>query len=254
MWRLRSLLLIISVVVYTMLLGLLAILISIFDSKGHVLQRIAVLWAKLIIWTNFIGTSLSLDEDPGPGPFVIISNHQSLLDIPALLASLPFDYRMVAKKELFRIPIFGWGMKLAGYIEVDRGDTRRAIRGMSEADRILKVGKSIVIFPEGTRSRDGNLLPLKKGAFVIALKNGVPILPCIVQGGFHLLPKGTLRMGNARMRIHLGKPIQTKDLTHEDRDSLRREVEIWMKDSLAEFNQSSRSGSNQYEEGKPSEG
>ncbi|MFQ6102889.1 MAG: lysophospholipid acyltransferase family protein [Candidatus Glassbacteria bacterium] len=243
MWRLRSFFLILSVVAYTIFFGIWAICISPFDRRGDFIQKIAIVWAKMIIWTNLIKVGLSTDQQLGSGPYVVVCNHQSLLDIPALLVSLPFEYRMVAKRELFRIPIFGWGMKLAGYIEVDRGDTRKAIRGMSAADMKIEEGKSIVIFAEGTRSRDGNLLPLKKGAFVLAIKNGVPILPCIIHGGHSLLPKGTLRMGNARMRVHLGNPISTEGLSHDDRDSLRREVESWMRKALSGFNQSNHSGS-----------
>jgi len=239
MWRLRSSLLVISVVSYTLFFGLLAILTSVLDRKGDLLQRIAVLWARMIIWTNLIKVTLSCEVDPGPGPYVIISNHQSYLDIPALLVSLPFNYRMVAKKELFRIPVFGWGMKLAGYIEVDRSDTKKAMRGMSEADRQLNEGRSIVMFPEGTRSLDGNLLPMKKGAFVLALKNKTPILPITVHGSFTILPKGTLRMGNAEIRVHLGTPIPTRDKTRENRDQLKLHVESWVKKTLSEFNQSS---------------
>jgi len=235
MWRLRSFLLVVSVVLYTVIIGLLAIAVSPLDRKGNLIQKIAVLWARLIIWTNRIRVSLSTEGELGAGPFIIVSNHQSLLDIPALLASLPLNYRMVAKKELFRIPIFGWGIKLAGYIEVDREDTRRAIRGMSDADRNLREGRSILIFPEGTRSRDGNLLPLKKGAFVIGIKNAAPVLPCVVHGSFFLLPKGTLRMGRSAIKVHLGTPIPTAGFSHEDRDALKAGVEAWMKKSLAEF-------------------
>lgn len=254
MWRFRSLLLITSVVVYTIVFGLVAIAVSPFDRRGDLIQKIAVFWANLIIRTNGIKVRMSKDGEPGPGPFVIVSNHQSLLDIPALLATLPFNYRMVAKKELFRIPIFGWGIKLAGYIEVDREDTRRAIRGMSDADRNLCEGRSILVFPEGTRSRDGRLLPLKKGAFVIALKNGAPLLPCIVHGSFSLLPKGTLRMGRSDIHVHLGRLISTQGLSHEDRDVLRSRVETWMKDTLDRFNNTARGVSNSGREGAKSEG
>ncbi len=247
MWRLRTLLLVVSVVVYTIVFGLIAILFSLFDREGDVLQKIATLWAGMITRTNRIRVRLSMEEDPGTGPFVIITNHQSYLDIPALLVSLPYNFRMVAKKELFRIPIFGWGIKLAGYIEVDRSDTRKAIRGISEADNQLSAGRSIVIFPEGTRSRDGNLLPFKKGAFVLALKNQVPILPCLVHGGFLLLPKGTLRMGKADMNVHLGKPISTRGLAIDERNSLKSEVEVWMQQVLSEFNQFATGVSNQGE-------
>jgi 1-acyl-sn-glycerol-3-phosphate acyltransferase len=237
MWRFRSFLLIVSVILYTLVLGLAAVAISPLDRNGNRIQRIAVFWARLIMWTNRIRVHLRTEGELGAGPYVIVSNHQSLLDIPALLVSLPFNFKMVAKKELFRIPVFGWGMRVAGYIEVDREDTRRAIRGMSDADRNLREGRSIVVFPEGTRSRDGNLLPLKKGAFVIALKNRVPVLPCVVHGSFLLLPKGTLRMGKSSITVCLGRPVSTEGLGHEHRDIFRARVETWMKQALAELNE-----------------
>ncbi len=244
MWRLRTLLLVLSVVLSTLLFGLLAIVVSIVDRSGDIHQKIAVIWGWTILRANRITVRLSVEGEPGPGPFVIVSNHQSYLDIPALLVSLPYNFRMVAKKELFRIPVFGWGMKLAGYIEVDREDTRRAIRGMSEADRNLREGRSIVIFPEGTRSRDGRLLPLKKGAFVLAIKNQVPVLPCAVAGSIRVLPKGTLQMGTSDIRIHLGKPIETRGLTLEDRNALKDRVEAWLEETLSGCNRSIPPGSN----------
>jgi 1-acyl-sn-glycerol-3-phosphate acyltransferase len=118
---------------------------------------------------------------------------------------------------------------------------------MSEADRQLSEGRSVVIFPEGTRSRDGHLLPLKKGAFVLALKNKAPILPVTVSGSFAILPKGTLRMGNSEIRVHLGKPIPTAGKTLDSKDELKLLVESWMKKTLSGFNQSSDTVSNEVE-------
>ena len=141
------------------------------------------------------------------GGAVLVSNHQSLADIPLIVASVPGDVRFVAKKELGRIFLFGRAMTAAGNLLVDRADRRDAVRMMREAQERLSRGERIVLFAEGTRSPDGSIGDFKTGAFRIAAAAGVPVVPLFIDGGRFALPKGTLRIRPARMTVRLLPPI-----------------------------------------------
>ena len=125
-----------------------------------------------------------------------MSNHQSALDISVLLSHLPVPFKFVAKRELFRIPVFGRAIKKAGYINIDRDNPREALKAIEEAVARIRGGTSVLIFPEGTRSRDGNLLPFMKGAFSLATRAGVPVVPLAVIGT-NPLPAARMRRGSA---------------------------------------------------------
>jgi 1-acyl-sn-glycerol-3-phosphate acyltransferase len=137
-------------------------------------------------------------------------NHQSALDIFSLLNSLPVQFKWIAKRELFYIPFLGWAMKRAGYISLDRKHPREAIKAMDDAAKKIREGTNIIIFPEGTRSKDGHLLPFKKGGFSLALRAKVPIVPVGISGSNRLQPKGSF-IPNQKGVIYLriGKPVET---------------------------------------------
>ncbi|MGH9750191.1 MAG: lysophospholipid acyltransferase family protein [Candidatus Polarisedimenticolia bacterium] len=161
----------------------------------------------------------------GPaGPCVYIANHQSQLDIPALIRALPASTRFIAKKELLYVPIFGWALWLAGFVFVDRRDRDKAIRSLEMAARKVRTGTPILVFAEGTRSPDGRLLPFKKGGFVLAMQAGVPIVPVTVRGGTEILPKGSLRIRPGRIEVSIGDPIDTTRYSFETRDALIADV------------------------------
>ena len=153
-------------------------------------------------------------------PCVYVANHQSQFDIPALVLAMPAEFRMVAKRELLHIPIFGWALWLAGFVFIDRTDRDRAIERLEKTVRILRKGISVVVFAEGTRSRDGRLLPFKKGGFILALKAGLPIVPVSIRGGREILPKGSLRVRPGAIDVVFGAPIPTTSYTFESRDDL----------------------------------
>jgi 1-acyl-sn-glycerol-3-phosphate acyltransferase len=161
-----------------------------------------------------------------------MSNHQSHLDIPMLYATLPSPtIRMLAKKELFEIPLWGRGLRAAEYIEVDRSNHAAAIRSIETAARLVRDGVSIYLAPEGTRSRDGRIGKLKKGGFHLALGTGAPIVPVAVQGTIDILPRGGKVMQTGRqVRVTIGTPIPVEnrelaDLMTEVRDFLIKHVE-----------------------------
>jgi len=158
-------------------------------------------------------------------PQIFVANHVSWHDVFALAVAIPKRYRFVAKKELARIPLFGPAWKAAGHISVDRGDRAAAIRSLDEAGRLLrKDNSSVVIFAEGTRSRDGRLQPFKKGAFMLALHTGVDIVPVAVLGTRHILPKGAWRVRPGRIIVRFGEPVRVSNYTEATRDMLIADV------------------------------
>lgn len=157
-------------------------------------------------------------------PYVVVSNHQSHADIP-LISHLPWEMKWIAKKELFSVPVVGWMMRLAGDIPVDRSDRRSGARMLLQANRYLQARCSVMFFPEGTRSPDGKVHQFNDGAFHLAVRAGVPILPLAVEGSRGCLPKKSWRFGEGqRVLLSVLQPVETGGLTAEDVPSLRDEV------------------------------
>lgn len=158
---------------------------------------------------------------PEPGkPYFYVMNHQSLFDIVVAFVSIPVNLRYIAKKSLRVIPFLGWYMSVTGMIFIDRKNREDAMRSLDEAAEKIRSGKSILVYPEGTRSRDGRVLPFKKGPFVMALQAGVPIIPVAIEGCQNLLERDSLVIKGGEVNIVIGQPIPTAGLTIEDRDAL----------------------------------
>ncbi len=154
-------------------------------------------------------------------PAVLVCNHVSWYDVFALVTHLPVDARFVGKREIAKIPFFGPAWLASGHIPIDRSDRRSAIDSLNRAGEILRnEGGVVVMFPEGTRSPDGELLPFKKGAFMLALQLGVPVIPTAVLGSREIMPKGRMRVKPGTMKIRIGQPIPVEGLTESDRDIL----------------------------------
>jgi 1-acyl-sn-glycerol-3-phosphate acyltransferase len=178
-------------------------------------------WSKWNLWAA--GTPLDVQgvEHVPPGPVVYASNHSSMFDIWALSAALPGSTRFVAKQELTKIPFFGSAMVSAGHVTIDRFNRGKAFEAYDRAAQTIKGGISTIVFPEGTRSRTGELLPFKNAPFGLAIAAQVPLVPVYVHNTFEILPKGAWRMRRMPIRIRIGEPISTAGLTLEDRDQLR---------------------------------
>lgn len=153
-----------------------------------------------------------------------MANHQSDFDILILLAHVPCQFRWIVKKELFHIPLFGPAMRKAGYIEMDRQNHKSALRSIEKAARKIRDGKSVMSFPEGTRSKDGKVEPFKQGMFYLAIKAGVPIIPISLIGAYHILPKRSLRINPGKVTMVIGNPIETCGYTIENRHALIEKV------------------------------
>ncbi len=157
---------------------------------------------------------------PGRGAYVVVANHQSFLDI-FLISNIPHEMKWVAKKDLFKIPWVGWAFFLVGDIPIDRGDPASAVKVMAKANRYLEHGMSVMMFPEGTRSRDGKLLPFKTGAFKLAIDAGVPVLPIAVSGTAQGMPKGSPWVRPSRLTVRILEPVPTAGLSDRDLRKLR---------------------------------
>jgi 1-acyl-sn-glycerol-3-phosphate acyltransferase len=166
----------------------------------------------------------------GEQPVVFIANHQSHLDPPLLISTLPSHPVFLAKRELAYVPFLGWVIWLAGFIFVDRLDRARAVASVEDAASRIRQGQSVVVFPEGTRGRHGRLLPFKKGSFTLALKAGVPIIPLAIQGGADILPRGDWRVRGDVYRLQVGTPLDPSDFS--DAEHLKNEAESRLADLL----------------------
>jgi 1-acyl-sn-glycerol-3-phosphate acyltransferase len=211
----------ILVILYTGFLGSLGIVLCLLVPGGSVLMPVARLWSWLILKTYRVRSSVVFHpEVSSRRPAVYVANHQSQFDIPALALAMPVDFRMIAKRELLYIPIFGWALWLAGFIFIDRGDRDRAIRRLDRAVRTIRRGTSVVVFAEGTRSPDDRLLPFKKGGFILALQAGVPIVPVSIRGGGQVMPKGSLSVRPGTIEVVFGAPVSTSTYTLGTKDAL----------------------------------
>ena len=188
---------------------LLTILLGFFDPYGKHAYKISRLWTWMILEIG--GVSLKVNGlnhlDPKQ-QYVFMVNHQSNFDIPVLVQSLTgFQLRWIAKKELLWIPLFGWAMWAAKHITVDRGGRSNALGILKKAKQQMAGGISVVVFPEGTRSTDGRLLPFKRGGFLLAIKTGTPIVPVTINGSGKLFPKGDWRIRRGKIEVTVGEPI-----------------------------------------------
>ena len=209
----------------TIFWGSIAVIISFFTRTGNPVHKVARIWARGILFVSRIKVTVNglANIDPTQS-YVYMSNHQSNFDIPVLLAYLPVQFRWLAKAELFKIPIFGRAMRGAGYVKIDRFNQEAAFESLNEAARKMKNGVSIMIFPEGTRSRDGNIRSFKKGGFIMALDAAVPIVPVVLKGTWTIMDKSSLRINTGEVSLNIETPIATTDYTRENKDDLIKSV------------------------------
>ena len=205
----RARLYLLFLVPFTLFCSLCAVTAGLFDGSGrsgHALARFWSLWLLRVARIRLAVTGL--DQVPAAGPVIYMGNHQGNFDIGALTLAIPRRFSWVAKEELFRVPIFGSAMRRAGYIPLDRSDGRKALKSMKLAAERIAAGSSVVIFPEGTRTKDGSLLPFKRGAFLLAAKAGVPIVPFTINGSMQINPRNRLELNPGTISVSFAVPIQ----------------------------------------------
>ncbi len=210
---------------YTAACGSFSLLGSVFDTQGRWQHTCARVWSWLILATSGIRTRVEGLENVGlQTTAVYCVNHQSAMDIPILFVNLPVPFRFVAKRSLFKLPFLGWHLTRSGHIPVDRGRPRGGVKSLDEAAEKVRAGSSVLLFPEGHRSRDGKMLPFRSGSFYLAIQAGVPVVPITLNGTRGVLKPDTyhVRAGQTEMIVH--PPIPTSTLTLEDVNALSDKV------------------------------
>ena len=209
--------------------ALIAALLRVPSRPGRVYDWSTSDWSRWILAAA--GTPVVVEgaeRIPAGEPVVYACNHASMFDIWALSAVLPGSVRFVAKAELARIPFFGAAMVRAGHVSIEREHKAQALEAYRHAAETVRSGISTVVFPEGTRTRSGELLPFKNAPFGLAIAAGVPLVPLFISGTFDILPKGRFRLSPTTIHIHVGDPIATTGLTLADRQRLRDQARAAM--------------------------
>jgi 1-acyl-sn-glycerol-3-phosphate acyltransferase len=211
------------IALYTVFWGAIATVVAPFS--GEAVVQIGRRWIRWIFATCGIRVEAGgLEHVRATKTAVYMSNHQSVLDIGAIVETLPVSWRFVAKRELTYIPFFGWALGLSDQVVIDRGNRRRSVESLRRAAERIRGGVNVIIFPEGTRSADGSLQPFKSGGFHLAIDAQVPVIPITVSGSFQLTPKRSLQVRSGTIKVVYGAPIPTAGLTTHDREPLKERV------------------------------
>jgi 1-acyl-sn-glycerol-3-phosphate acyltransferase len=217
---------------YTGVMGTLSLLSSFVDSGGKLQHGCSRIWARMILFTVGVRVTVNgLDNVRSGSPYVLCANHQSHMDIPILLAALPFPFRFAAKHELFRIPFLGWHLDRSGHIAIDRENPRAAIKSMRKAAEKIRQGAPLLIFPEGGTSVDGELHSFKGGGFMLAARLAAPVVPVAIRGSRRILPPNSHHLRGGPAEVWIGQPISPDGLsTGELADKVRDEILVRIDD------------------------
>jgi len=207
------------IVLSTIAFGLVSLVISLFESSGRRQIAVARVWARFLLWGSGVKVRVEgLEKIAANGSYVFVSNHLSYMDTPVVLANIPVQFRFLAKSGLFKIPLLGTHLARAGHISVPRDDARAAVKTMTTASQVIRErGISLLIFPEGGRSPDGELAAFKEGAAYIAIRAGVPLVPISLQGTREVLPFGSGHVRGGWVTMRIGEPIPTDQVQLRDR-------------------------------------
>lgn len=234
----RTILLLLAAAIATPVLGgivILAALIRVRDRPGGVYDKIPRWWSWCMLKGAGVKVRVHGRENLRPGePVVFAANHVSWFDVPALASTLP-RYKFVAKAELFKVPVFGGGIRAAGMIEIHRDNRKAAFGAYDLAAQSIRSGNSVVVFPEGTRGRDYRLRPFKKGPFVLAVSAQVPIVPVIIHGTIEVLKRDSFWVHPGTVDVHLLEPVPTEGVDYDHREVLMAAVRGRMAEAMREL-------------------
>jgi len=240
LYTLQTLVIVVWTFLATFVIATIVIIGSFFSRNGNGLHLLARSWANSILWVSRVRITVSGTEKlDARRSYIYMPNHQSNADIPLLLGRLPVQFRWLAKAELFKIPIFGRAMRGVGYISIDRSNRKSAFESLKRAAGTIRNGTSVLIFPEGTRSRDGRILPFKKGGFVLAVDAGVPIVPIIIRGTCDIIPKGHFMIRPAPVTMQILDPVETDGYTRKTKDQLLERIRSILIDNVESGQQES---------------
>ena len=235
---LRTIVVIVTTIIYTVVLGLLAIVAALFnyrDRPGGIYDFVPRVWSKLILATAGVKVHVhNLERARSGSPRIFVANHVSWFDVTTLASFLPWP-KFVAKAELFKVPVFGWAIKSVGMVELQRDNRKAAFESYKFAAAQIQKGTSVVVFPEGTRGLDYSIRQFKKGPFVLAIAAGVPIVPIVTHGTMETIRKHELIVRSGRVDVHLLEPIPTAGLGYDDRDELMARVRDSMANAMREL-------------------
>jgi 1-acyl-sn-glycerol-3-phosphate acyltransferase len=217
----------------TLVCALAAIAASFLKKGGNLAHIVGRFWARSIVLVSRVRVTVQGLEHIDPSAtYVYMANHQSMFDILSLLGYLPVQFRWLAKMELFQIPIFGYSMARVGYISIDRSNRKAAFKSIQEAAQKISQGVSVVVFPEGTRSQDGQIMPFKVGGFYLAIRSGRPIVPVVIYGSHYVMPKGRLRIKRGHIILSINPPVETTHYNNKTKEALMESVRSTMKRDL----------------------
>ena len=210
-----------------------ALLVWPLSRQGRLGQRFMRLWSRGFLFCAGLRYDVEGMERARGGPFLLVANHASMLDIPFISAAISIQFLFVSRPFFFYVPLIGWGMRATRQISLDPRKPREAARVLRGLHSYFDRGISIILFPEGTRSPDGAVHTFRRGPFVTAIENGVPVLPLCLSGLHDALPKGSLRLRAHRLRLAVGDPIETRGLTRSDARTMAARVEAWTRETKA---------------------
>lgn len=218
----------------TILCGSVSLLLSLVDRKGRLQHQIARLWARLSVWSSGSPLTVVGAEHLAKTPVAVFaSNHTSYMDTPVIFASLPLQFRILAKKELWPIPFIGWYLSRSGQLPIDTANPRATLSSLGAAAKALKSGMSLFVFPEGGRTPDGALKPFLSGAAYLAIRAQVPLVPIALSGVYDLLPIHTHHFYPNPLTLHVGEPIPTEGMSIRQVDELNERLRSAIEGLLA---------------------
>ena len=203
--------------VVTPILTIIVVGAAMLKVRGGIYMWITRTWSQCFLWACATRVTVEgMEHVSGGEPRIVVSNHLSWIDIVAIAANLPGTFHFIGKKELNSIPFFGMAWRAAGHISIDRSNRENAYQGLKRAgEQMRREGSLVVIFAEGTRSRNGRLQPFKRGAFSLAAETGVPVVPTVVQGSFEIMPPDQFVIRPRPVRVRFLPPIATEGLSSE---------------------------------------
>lgn len=222
---------IVSIFLYTALLSIIALILSLIDRSFKSYFVLSKIFSAGVLWISGIKLKVSGTENLKEGQsYIYVSNHSSMFDIPAVMRAFKGRVSIVYKEELSRIPIFGWQLKTGPFISINRKNAEDAMKSIKKARETMENKKfSVILFAEGTRSKDGQIQPFKRGAFYLAAKVHLPIVPVTINGASKLLPKGKLKIKSGELSVHFSEPIEFEELKNKNdelalMDRVRNEI------------------------------
>src|SRR5258705_710075 len=230
----RTIWTVIVAIVVTIRAATSVLIIAMLSSASPWIGPVIRLWARLVLWGAGVKIRGEGMETIDRGKrYVLIANHHSYFDIPCIFAAIPQPIRFMAKKSLFSIPIFGWALARAGFIPIDRKNRRTAVKSFDLAVERIRKGNTIVIFPEEGRSREVAMRPFQRGAFLLAIRSELPILPLAIDGTYEVLRVGAKRITPGAVTIRVGTEIETAGVSVRAKDSLLEQSRGQIEEMLA---------------------